>query len=367
MSIEAQVDIGNLSLAGLGAFTTILTALSADDVQPLAMVQLQNLGAVFPISGPIADKVPDHLHGFHSTRLERLGVLVGWPKGDSASLMAQTTGGQAIALLSVCLTTVFVARGSLGRRPRFLSYNLAVIAFGTILAKEVVRIHEAYKQLQMKSPNLILESLSGDWMAEMLAKISQALQQERGHSRIRGCYGMGYVFGLMVTLFAADCIITVEGLIVHQGDHADAIVIDVVTECGDKPLEVQLMDKIESMSEILDVTGNLNSQHDLAIRSSDSIIHAHFEWQGHLSAYLHVQLQQWGIVCSPAVVRAVGICALAASDMLSIEVGKFKVPLVSILGEQPHSILKKDKMGWWQCEQPDGQGPFIAKEGHLLS
>lgn len=98
-ALATQVDVGSLSLASLGAFSTILTALLADDVEPIAMIQLQNLGAAFPVSGPITVKAPDYLKRFNSTRLERLGIIVGWRKGDSASLMAQSTGGQAIALV----------------------------------------------------------------------------------------------------------------------------------------------------------------------------------------------------------------------------------------------------------------------------
>ncbi|KAJ5759902.1 hypothetical protein N7520_007058 [Penicillium odoratum] len=100
---NAQIDVGSLSLSGLGAFSTVLTALSADDVQPMTMVQLQNLGAAFPTSGLLAIKMPDYLLRCKSRRIERLGVSVGWRRGDSASLMAQSASGQAAALLAVCL------------------------------------------------------------------------------------------------------------------------------------------------------------------------------------------------------------------------------------------------------------------------
>lgn len=98
--ISSQVDIGSLSLRSLGQFSTLLTALSADDIPPTALFQLRELDAALPVSGPLAAQAPDYLQRYNNTRIERLGIIVGWRKGDSASFMAQSAGGQAIALLS---------------------------------------------------------------------------------------------------------------------------------------------------------------------------------------------------------------------------------------------------------------------------
>ena len=39
--VTAQADIGNLSLQGLSAFSNVLAAMSADDVVPSAMLQME--------------------------------------------------------------------------------------------------------------------------------------------------------------------------------------------------------------------------------------------------------------------------------------------------------------------------------------
>ena len=80
--VASQVDVGALTLNGLAAFAPVLAVLSADDVTPLAIVQMENLGSLFHINGKYALQVPDLLQRCKSTRLDRLGLLVGWRKGD---------------------------------------------------------------------------------------------------------------------------------------------------------------------------------------------------------------------------------------------------------------------------------------------
>jgi hypothetical protein len=70
----------------------------------MAMIQMSNLGDVFHISGVHATRVPNLLQRCSSTRLDRLGLVLGWRKGDAASFMA---GGQAVSMLSACLANLF--------------------------------------------------------------------------------------------------------------------------------------------------------------------------------------------------------------------------------------------------------------------
>ncbi|KAG2417640.1 hypothetical protein HFD88_008859 [Aspergillus terreus] len=257
--LNTQVDIGNLSLASLGLFSTMLTALSADDVQPVAMIQMQNLGAAFPVSGPIPTKAPDYLQRCHSTRLERVGIVVGWRKGDAASLMAQSAGGQAIALLAVYLQNIgaksagdilySVSRGllplsacpsspqMLGRVAQVLADKLAAVKFGSILAEQVCRIHKAYQQLQQDLPVNLLEPMNDNWLSEVLVMISHALREDKRMIRIRGCCGMGYILSLVVTLFAHDCLVTIEGVIIHQGHCSSSIVVEITSILQEQPLK----------------------------------------------------------------------------------------------------------------------------------
>lgn len=105
--ISPQVDIGGLTLRGLSAFTPLLASLSTDNIVPTAMLQMENLGGYFLISGEYTAKVPDYLQRCSSLRLERLAFNVGWHNGDATSLMASSAGGQAVALLSLCLLALY--------------------------------------------------------------------------------------------------------------------------------------------------------------------------------------------------------------------------------------------------------------------
>ncbi|EAU33847.1 predicted protein [Aspergillus terreus NIH2624] len=309
--LNTQVDIGNLSLASLGSFSTMLTALSADDVQPIAMIQMQNLGAAFPVSGPIPTKAPDYLQRCHSTRLERVGIVVGWRKGDAASYMAQSTGGQAIALLAVYLQNIGVkspgdvlysiSRGllplsacpsspqMLERVTQVLAEKLAVVKFGTILAEQVCRIHKAYQQLQQDVPVNLLEPMNDDWLSEVLVMLSHALREDKRMIRIRGCCWMGYILSLVVTLFAHDCLVTVEGVIIHQGHRSSSIIVEITSTLQEKPPEVHSMHDIDSITELLDSSRFHVGRDPLPIK-------ADFAWNGLVSDMLYTLFQQWDLV-----------------------------------------------------------------------
>jgi hypothetical protein len=40
-------------------------------------------------------------------RLDRLSLAIGWRQGDSASLMSESIGGQAVSLLCACIFSLF--------------------------------------------------------------------------------------------------------------------------------------------------------------------------------------------------------------------------------------------------------------------
>ncbi|KAE8137296.1 hypothetical protein BDV38DRAFT_88244 [Aspergillus pseudotamarii] len=356
-AVNMQADIANVSLASLGGFSTILTALSADDVQPIAMVQLQNLGAAFPVTGPVSVKAPDYLRRCNSSRLERLGILVGWRKGDTASLMAQSAGGQAIALLAACLCNICtdsvgdvfyaVSKGLLPRSacpcsPRVLdraahvlAHKLALIKFGTIIAKQVCRIHEAYQQLQRKVPMNILEELSVVWIAEMLVNVSRALRECDKVVRVRGCCGMGYILALIVTLFADDSVVMIEGVVIHRGSHSSSIVVEIMAHLENHPLQLHLMQNVDTLAEIF----HSSRDEDHRIQTQPLPIGADFAWKGLISALLQTILQRWNLVCSSELIRAVGVCALSAADITYFgENDSIRFPAISILGKQYHAI-----------------------------
>lgn len=365
-SVGLQIDVGSLSLTGLNTFSSVLAVLSADDVQPTAMLQLERLGAAFPISGPLRAKIPDYLQRCKSTRLERLGLTIGWRKGDAASLMSQTAGGQAIALLVTCLENIYgtdatatilyrlsksvlpnPARLSspkqLAQATDILARKGGAIGFGTLLAKHVCRIHDVYWQLQRKAPMSLLASLGQESMDEILGKFSQALREEKSLVRVRGCASMGYLFALVVSLFSDDCLVTVENLIVHKGCRSSSITIEITESVGDKSLQVQSMGKIGSVSEI---TAKQS-------RISPSL---KFVYKGHFAEYARIRLNNMGFVCVPSTLVAIGTCILSLSDLIYVSLGDRPdtktgviVNLYSqIFGENPRTSLHQ------RCEEAFG-------------
>ncbi|KFY76716.1 hypothetical protein V499_03717 [Pseudogymnoascus sp. VKM F-103] len=238
--VAPQVDVGGLTLNGLAAFAPVLSALSADDVTPLAMVQMENLGSLFHINGQYALQVPDLLQRCKSTRLDRLGLLVGWRKGDSASLMAQSAGGQAISLLSMCIlnlcdessagrvlsalsknmlsqTIAISSPSQLVKVARTLNSKLEVLGFGNILASQVVRIYDAYQHFGKPVPDNFLDRITPESMAELLHAITRAVREESIIVRITGSRTMGRILAIITVMFPEDAFVTMENVIVFEG------------------------------------------------------------------------------------------------------------------------------------------------------
>ncbi|KAJ5324375.1 hypothetical protein N7476_002975 [Penicillium atrosanguineum] len=331
-SLDMQCDVSNLTLLGLGSFTKILSALSADDVQPTAMIQLEKLGGSFPISGPLRAQIPDHLQRCSSKRLESLGVTIGWRKGDAASLMSHSAGGQAVALLATCLENVYgndaaatifykISKALLPNSARLsspkqlqqattiLSRKLGVIGFGTILAKQVCRIHEAYQYLPQAVPPSLLSTLSQDGMCDILCKFSQAIRDEKCIVRARGCASMGYITAIAVSMFSDDCIVTVENLIIHQGSRSTSIAIEITESFGNESLQIQSMGKVESL-------------HDVTFRSAKHSLDMKFSHRAYFAAYTQLYLLELGLLCSPPVLTAMGVCILSLSDLIFVSLGE---------------------------------------------
>lgn len=174
-SIDLQADVGNLSLSSLSSVRSLLGTLSMDDVQPVAMLQVQDIGSLFHASGKYASRVSDELQRFSSYRLEKLAVTIGWRRGDAASLLAQSAGGQAAALLALFLRNTFnhrkvgeilfrFSRDNLpeGRQIASIkqlaevctrvSEKLASIGYGNFLAEQVTKLRLTYLQPNLDVP-----------------------------------------------------------------------------------------------------------------------------------------------------------------------------------------------------------------------
>jgi hypothetical protein len=227
----------------------------------MAMLQMEKLGTFFPVNGPKAARVPDLLQRCNSVKLDRLTLAIGWRKSDSASLMSQSAGGQAISLLSMCIFSIFdyqdasdvlsclctrlLPHGAvlaslvqLRNVGEILSSKLEAMGFGTFLAEQTIRLHKVYEQLDMTAPHGFLDRLSVDAAVDMLCNISRAVREPDILVRIVGTVGMGYIIALALILFAEDCLITVEGVIINSGAR-QAIRIELsLASNGEEPTQI---------------------------------------------------------------------------------------------------------------------------------
>src|SRR6516225_8794638 len=72
-----------------------------------AVEQLADLGVKFPVSGNAAKEVKSSLQRCKNITMEGFDITAGWHKWDTAGLMAVSKGGQATALLSLCLSNLY--------------------------------------------------------------------------------------------------------------------------------------------------------------------------------------------------------------------------------------------------------------------
>ncbi|CAG9997494.1 unnamed protein product, partial [Clonostachys byssicola] len=210
--VQAQADVGSLSLTGLGAFTNLLAILSADNVSPIAMIQMKDLGSLFHVNGHYATRVPELLTRASSHPIGRLTLAVGWRRGDSVSLLAESAGGQAISLLSLCITNIYKEEAvgqilsQLSSRllskssPRAGVVPLADVAtlvasklnrfgFGNVLAEQTMRVQSVFEKLETTIPDGLLELPT----VESITDVFESLSHLRGDDtviRISGSPGI---------------------------------------------------------------------------------------------------------------------------------------------------------------------------------
>ena len=194
--LQAEIGaVGSLGLQTLASFPKLVSALSCDDVQPAALLQMKDIGTLFPISGKHAACVPDLLQRFSSHRYERLALSIGWRKGDTAAELSRFAGGQAIALLSHVLLSLYRVEDvggifrvvsnrllptlefassirQLGAVAKLLDRKLGALGFGNILAQQVDRIHQAFHQMGKPVPPYLLYHFTAETMQDVLVYIS---------------------------------------------------------------------------------------------------------------------------------------------------------------------------------------------------
>ncbi|KAF2964209.1 hypothetical protein GQX73_g9370 [Xylaria multiplex] len=250
-NVALQADISQTAIELLGTVTPILRALSSDNVHPLAVLQLDAIGSRFPISGPLAKQIPDALTRSSSVRLGRLQNLVGWMAGDTSAALCQSAGGQASALLTLCLVEMFcrnstghllfdlsmrvlpknrclASMAQLSDLAEVVSNKLKPLAFGQHHAIQVTRIRETYLRSDIELPPQtsasLLERLTIDSMVELLDAVQQALQDSTLLLYIEGFQGLGGVVSLLMALCPDDVTLLIEGEVIFQGQRRTIII-----------------------------------------------------------------------------------------------------------------------------------------------
>lgn len=371
-AVQSQADVGNLSLAGLSAFSSILATLSADNVVPMALIQMGELGAALPTSGEYADKAKSLLQRCSDVRLDHLAMLIGWRKNDSASLMAESAGGQAIALVSMCLMNLFsghktgiiLARlcsrllsgslnvsstSQLADAARLLGGKLDMLGFGNMLAREVTKIHQIYEALGKPAPRDLLEPLDPESAIELLGLVSRALREDQKICRISGSRGMGHILGLIQALFRRNTVVTVEGTIIQDIEHSN-IICEIIRKNPSEPTQVHLETCIPTSRPIelpIAILQSTSSQSAACFG-----LHS-FNWAGCVADYLQLNFLNYGFTCDQAILDA-------CCDLLVLVAGALRfeptftdgyesrnaeslqpAPLLTLLGPLPRARICK--------------------------
>lgn len=342
--IVPQVEVGSLTLNGLAAFTPLIAALTADNVQPAAMIQLEILGSCFHTSGKFAQKVPDMLQRCSSTRLDHLGMTLGWRKGGAASAMAQSAGGQAIALLCFCLRNLYNSADCgevlLGLSTRVLQRHLSIcsiaqladvadvlagklqaLGFGNFLAEQIIRIHKIFQQLDRPVPPDFLDLISRESMVDFLTSLSQAFCEERTLVRIVGTQGMGYIVAVVAILFPTDTTLTFGDLIVQEGP-GRLIYLEFkdANEAG-RPTQIEI-EMVVKRGERNCFPITISPKTNPPAESQ-----CFFQWTGHVADALHIMFAGFGVACTPALIAACCDVLIFLPGMISLKFGREKYPL----------------------------------------
>jgi len=105
--IASGETIPSNAITVLRSVSPLLRAMSADNLNPLAVVQMEALGACFNFNGELAMQAPDLLVRYSSMRIGRFTELVGWMRNDTSSALSQTAGGRSAALLCLGIIELF--------------------------------------------------------------------------------------------------------------------------------------------------------------------------------------------------------------------------------------------------------------------
>ena len=377
-AIVPQVDLGSLGLRGFSSFSSLLAAISADNVTHTAVAQMEQLGSMFLVSGKHADRLPDLLQRSASVRLDRLKVDVGWRKGDTASIMAQSAGGQSIALMSLVLISIYrleavgeILKG-LSRRllaqgadlasieqlvsvAKILESKVAPLGFGNFLAQQTMFYHKLLGAGGRWAPIGILEVVSSETMIDLLEHISKALREDKSVVRISGTYSVCYILATVMMMFPRDTLIRFNGTVVADGARKlPSIIVELEDEDSNdfhKTHNVDLEMRLEQANG-LSLPIILKDAPDRQINQLPT-----FKWQGWVSDVLTINYLSIGLDEPRQVLEA--CCNMLCSLVLYTVGGEESLSSPPIgSGQKLGDSTRKRK--WFEDQHPSAREAAIG-------
>ncbi|KAM5353181.1 hypothetical protein ACJZ2D_016927 [Fusarium nematophilum] len=214
--------------------------LSADNVSPNAVVQVQAIGSCFQSNGPWAAKLPDLLCRTSCVRLERLSTWIGWMKDDTSSFMSQTPGGRTAALLCCALGSLYSkarcgmilfdlsrdilpserqasSPSQLGDVCVVLESKLGCLGFGNHLALHLTRLRQCFFEAELEVPRDLADTPTEEDMHVFLNAVRDALGDESLVLQFSGTKCAGTLLALVLAMCPEDVSVQVNGEIIMRG------------------------------------------------------------------------------------------------------------------------------------------------------
>ncbi|MCJ1375300.1 hypothetical protein MMC20_006535 [Loxospora ochrophaea] len=349
----------------------------------MAVVQMEQLGAAFLTNGDHAEKVKSLLQRCSDVRFSQLALTIGWRKNDSASLMAGSAGGQAIALLSMCLMNLFKhsdagmiiaglssrilsdsknvsSASQLADVAKLLTGKLDVLGFGNLLAREVTKIHRVYAALGRDTPRDLLEPIDTESAVDLLHQVSRALCEDHKVCRFSGSRGIGHILGLMLMMFPRSTAVSVENTIIQDVD-CPKIYCEITYDPHSELNLVHLETSIASLSPQIDLP--------IVVETTSKSVRGRmpyrYKWSGWLADHLELHFLNFGLECTQGILDACCNFLLHLPTIYKIRPTVTNTPkareclktfpLLSLLGPLPRARMYKT------CEGVLRTAPTIAQ------
>lgn len=330
---DFQTDIANIPSAALttvGFAQGLLRAVSTDNVNPLAVIQVQAIGACFQSNGAWAAKLPDLLSRSSSARLEKLSAWIGWAKGDTPSFMSQTAGGRTASLLCLALGSLYSKDrcGSvlfdiskdilplekqtsglfqLGEVCMCLENKLACLGFGNHLGLQLTRVRQCFLAAELDIPRDLADTPTEEVMHTFLVSVRDVLCDENLILYYSGTQCAGPFLALVLAMCPDDVLVEVNGEVIARGCRNSIVFSIAITEHAVSTFYVERKLCIHT-DDFRKTYIKVEGRHELNTQ-------LRFSWDGMLSSQLDITLAAIGAKPNDPLKQA--IANLVASTAIS--------------------------------------------------